>query len=128
MRRVRAWASLAGIAAAVSFGGAILFAPGVGVLVHELAGLVLLVLLGTALVAGVRLRGGDPRPVPRLAGAFIVLLIMGGLGALLAVGDLPASLSILPLGALVVLVILLADAVRVASLPSPSQARVRGPG
>ena len=59
------------------------------------------------------MRQTDPRPVPRLVGALAALIATGSLGAGLALGGLPTELSVLPLLGLVVLVLLLADSLRV---------------
>jgi hypothetical protein len=113
MRPIRDGACLASIVTALIFASVILANPKGGVLVHEVAGLLLLVLIATALASAVRVRGTEPRPVPRLVGALLALIVTGSLGAGLAVGAVPTDLSALPLLGLVALVLLLADALRV---------------
>lgn len=110
---LRLGASLAALAVAAGFAGAILAVRQPSIVLHEIAGLLLLVLVGSALTVSIKLRHSEPRPVSRLAGALGALIAVGFAGALLAIGDLPGALDGLPLVGLVVLSIFLVDSIRV---------------
>ncbi len=115
--QVRDLAATFSLGVVIVFATAILAWPGPGFILHEVAGLLLLVGILTALAAAMRRRRVEPRPVPRLAAALAVLVAVGGSGAALAIGALPRGLSALPLAGLVVLAGLLADSLRVGRPP-----------
>lgn len=113
LRIVRSWTTLAALMIVIIFAGFILALPGPDLIVHEVAGAILLVLIGTSFGAAWRMRSQEPDPASRLAAALVSLFAVGATGGLLAAGVLPAALSFLPLTGLVVLSLLLADAIRV---------------
>jgi heme A synthase len=100
------------VAVTVLFAGLVLTFPSTGVLLHEVAGALLLALLLAALALAWRDRREEPRPVPRLLGALITLIVTGSAGALLALGTLPPAADALPLVGLVVLTLILLDSLR----------------
>ncbi len=107
--------AVAAAVVAAAFAWAIrgLASPGVGL--HELAGLLLLVATGLLLVLTWRAAPELRRLLPLVVAAFATLVVMGGTGAALATGALPASYDPLPLGILVVYIALcLGIAVRAA--------------
>ncbi|MCI4324474.1 MAG: hypothetical protein L3K00_01085 [Thermoplasmata archaeon] len=110
------------LAAAVAFLAAILGLSGTGLDVHELAGTVLLVLLLPATLLAVSLRRSNPRPLPRVLAALGALVAAGVLGALLASGRLSGSAAGAPLLPLLLVLVAVADGVRVTwSGPRPSR-------
>lgn len=122
-RRARFALALGAAAVAMMFAGAVEILPDAGVALHEGAGLVLLVLalgvLGTALAGR-----GPPQPsvLALASGGLAALLVMGGVGAGLALGWLPPSLDPLPiavLGAFVLLELLVAATSRAPRIPAP---------
>jgi hypothetical protein len=86
---------------------------GSGVGVHEIAGLLLLILLGMALWAAYRVRPLDARPIVRVGVALGGLVSAGILGASLAAGSLSEDLAGLPLLPLAVVVIAAGDGLRI---------------
>jgi heme A synthase len=100
------------VAVTVLFAGLALAFPSTGVILHEVAGALLLVLLLAALALAWRDRREEPRPVPRLVGALVTLIVTGSAGALLAVGTLPSAADALPLVGLVILTLILLDSLR----------------
>ncbi|MGA7922363.1 MAG: hypothetical protein WCA77_00080 [Thermoplasmata archaeon] len=87
---------------------------------HELAGLILLVLLVLALWPAVRLQTRDPRPLTRVIVALVCLIIAAAAGGSLAIGTLPPLAEGLPLVPLTALVLDLADGIRVTlRVPEP---------
>lgn len=113
LRLVRSGSALVALLVAVGFAALIVALPNPSILLHEVAGLILLVLIATALTAAIRLRSDEPRPVGRLAAALVVLVVVGLTGAMLATGAIPPGLAALPLVGLLALGLLLADSVRV---------------
>jgi hypothetical protein len=107
---------------ALGFVGAILARIGPGVVLHEAAGGILLLWIGPAVLVAVRFRVDDPRPLPRATVALVALVVAGGLGASLATTALPPDLAGAPLVPLVVLIVAVADGVRV-SWSTPSSLR-----
>jgi peptidoglycan/LPS O-acetylase OafA/YrhL len=76
-----------------------------GIILHEIAGLVLLILLAGALWAAFKLRRIDARPVVRVCLALASLIVAGVLGAALASGattGVPAYLPLVPFALLLV--------------------------
>ena len=110
--RTRWGLTAAAVAVTVLFAGLVLTFPSTGVLLHEVAGALLLALLLAALALAWRDRREEPRPVPRLLGALITLIVTGSAGALLALGTLPPAADALPLVGLVVLTLILLDSLR----------------
>jgi len=103
---------MAALLVAVSFGIVIAVSDSFGVELHEIAGVLLLLLIVLALGAAYPRRVQEPGPVVPLVAAFATLIVMGLLGGLLALGALPDSLGYLPLVPLAVLGLLLLLAVR----------------
>jgi hypothetical protein len=104
----------------LGFIGAILENLGNGVALHEVAGLVLLVLLVLTLWSAVRLRPINPRPVPRVVVALVALVVAAATGGSLATGVLAGAWAGLPLIPLVVMLVAVADGIRVTvEFPSP---------
>ncbi|MCI4366234.1 MAG: hypothetical protein L3K08_00615 [Thermoplasmata archaeon] len=92
---------------------AILADFGPGILLHEIAGIVLLVLVLACLDAAYRLRRADLRPLIRVAVAVLLLIWAGSTGAGLALGAIGPALTGLPLLPIFLLLVVLADAARV---------------
>jgi hypothetical protein len=84
-----------------------------GVVVHEVAGLALLLLLVGGIALSARLRILDSRPVLRLGIALGALVAAGSLGAALATGALPMADAGLPIAPLAVLLASVGDAARI---------------
>jgi hypothetical protein len=85
-----------------------------GVVLHEIAGLILLVLLIGALWAAIKLRSIDARLVVRVGGAIVFLVVAAVLGAVLAAttsSGVPVGLPLVPLTLLLVATI---DGIRIA--------------
>jgi hypothetical protein len=114
------------VAAGLGFIGAIVSNPGSGVVLHEVAASILLVLLGVALAISYRLRTIDRRPMYRIGIALGALVVAAGIGASLAAkaaeGGL-AGLPLIPLGAMLASV---GDGIRV-TLNLPKTGRPGGP-
>jgi hypothetical protein len=111
-RTLRWTATGAALVVAAGFGGLIVALPEPPVLLHEVAGLLLLGLVGIADLAAYADRAQEPRPLPRLILATGVLIGMGLVGGALALGLLPASWNALPLAFLLGFGLLLADSLR----------------
>ena len=112
-RFLRDASTVAALGTLVAFVAAILLLPSAGVIVHELAAGLLLVLLAVALFAAAVLRLEQPAAVPRLGGALALLVGVAATGALLAAGAIPSSWEELPLVGLAALAMLLVDSLRV---------------
>ncbi|HTT25834.1 MAG TPA: hypothetical protein VMH90_02575 [Thermoplasmata archaeon] len=118
-RRLVGW--LAGtVGVALVAIAAILADVGPGVVVHELAGTVLLLLLVGGLDLAFRLRRADARPLVRVVIALLALVFAGATGAGLALGALGRVLDGLPLLPLAVLLLALLDAIRIARRIGPA--------
>lgn len=118
----RALLVLLGLTLAVAVGFITVIVSGFegGVEVHELAGLILLVLLGLGVWAASRLRPADGRPLWRVSVALAAVMTAAVLGGALGTGLLPLALAGLPLVPLVVVVAAAADGIRVTyALPPP---------
>ncbi len=110
--------------AATGFILAILLGLGDGDLLHEVAGLVLLVLLVLAIWSSLRLRPADPRLVRRSVTAAIALVLAGVLGASLALGSLGGDLAGLPLVPLAAVLVATSDGIRlIVRDPTPTAPR-----
>jgi hypothetical protein len=109
----------AAVGAAVAFVAAILTGVGSGVVVHEIAGVVLLVLVLGCLDAAYRIRRADHRPLGRVVVALLALLLAGATGAGLALGAVGQALAGLPLLPIAILLFALADAIRFTLAISP---------
>jgi hypothetical protein len=102
-----------------TFGGALAFIVLIvgnfedAIALHEIAGLVLLILLLGALWAAVKLRRVDTRPMVRVGMALVFLVVAGALGAILATGSASALPSGLPLVPLALLLLSVADGIRI---------------
>ncbi|MGA7847114.1 MAG: hypothetical protein WCB18_08525 [Thermoplasmata archaeon] len=92
---------------------AILRNDGSGVELHEVGGLVLLVLLLLSLAAALRLRSFGRRLRLRVVVALAALIAAGATGASLAGGVLTGALAGLPLLPLIVMLAAIADGIRV---------------
>jgi hypothetical protein len=93
--------------------------------VHEIAGAVLLGLLVAAMVWARRFRTTEPRLMRRLEVALFALIVAAAIGGSLAAGALTGLFAGLPLVPLVVLLIALADGIRVLRRPLVEDAPVR---
>jgi len=113
MRRVLLFLLALTLVAGLGFIAAIVLDLGNGIYLHEIAGLILVVLLVLALWAAYRLRATDRRPMLRVAIALIALVAAGATGASLAVGAASGALAGLPLLPLVVMLVAAADGIRV---------------
>jgi hypothetical protein len=98
----------------IIFVGVILALASPVVLLHELAALILLLLLGVGLVAAYRLRTLDRRPLTRVAVALAALVSAAIIGAELATSSVTGILASLPLVPLAVMLLSIADGIRVA--------------
>ncbi len=105
------------LATGISFIAAIVARVGNGFVLHEVAGLVLAVLLVAALGVSIRSRSHDSRPMWRVAGALVALAAAAATGASLATGALSGVLGGLPLLPLVVMLAFVTDGIRVTLLP-----------
>lgn len=105
------------LAAGIGFIAAIVAHVGNGFVLHEVAGLVLAVLLVAALGVSIRSRSHDSRPMWRVAGALVALAAAAATGASLATGALSGVLGGLPLLPLVVMLAFVTDGIRVTRLP-----------
>ncbi len=110
LRRLSTLTAGAAAVVALSFGTLVLAVTGSDIIVHETAGLLLLLLVPTSLLAASRSRPASRGPVRWRLLALIDLLVLLAFGGLLAAGLLPMDLSVLPLLALGVLVVLLGAA------------------
>jgi hypothetical protein len=121
----RAYEALAsiGVMAAGGFAAAIVTGYASGFVLHEAAGVVLLVLLAAALYLALRLRTEQPQLLGRSLLALVLLIAMGAAGASLGLGVLPGSYDVLPLVLLVGLIASMVEMVRVARVSSPAVAR-----
>jgi hypothetical protein len=84
------------------------------IVLHEIAGLILLILLAGALWTAIRLRKIDARPVVRVGGALTFLVVAAVLGAALAAGSAPGVPMGLPLLPLTLLLVTTVDGIRIA--------------
>jgi hypothetical protein len=100
-------------AATVGFIVAILAGLGSGFALHEIAGLILLVVLLLALWIATRLGPTDRRPLVRVAVALAALILAGTLGAALAGQAIGGTAAGLPLVPLTVVILACSDAIRI---------------
>jgi len=118
----RRWLSVlfgGALVTALGFMAAILAGVGPGFVLHEVAGLLLLVWVVPAVVVSLRVRSRNSRPLPRAAIAFLALVVAGALGASLATTTLPPDLAGAPLVPLIVLIVAVGDGLRVTLPPAP---------
>ncbi len=114
---------LVALAVAIGFAVAVLIVPGDPLALHESAGAILLFLLVAAVVLSARAGHGSRSLLTWAVAALAALLVMGGTGALLALGLVPLGYSFLPLLPLAALVALLAGLVGRARRPADGVAR-----
>ncbi|MCI4327275.1 MAG: hypothetical protein L3K16_06550 [Thermoplasmata archaeon] len=104
---------------ALGFMAGILAGVGPGFVLHEVAGLLLLAWLVPAVVASLRVRSSDSRPLRRAVVALVALVVAGALGASLATTTLPPDWAGAPLLPLVVLIVAAGDGLRVSRSSAP---------
>lgn len=122
-RRLTVASTVVALLVGIGLGAVILLTPSPQFGLHELAGLLLVVLLIAATIGAWASRAQDRRRPVRAVLGLAVLATMGVSGAALAVGALPASSSVLPAILLVALVGAMLETLRVSWSTAPLTGR-----
>lgn len=120
-RRVTLLATLLALAVAAVVGAAIELFPTAPLGWHEVAGLLLFLLLAAATAGAWGTRAEDARRLPRAVLAMALITGMGALGGALALGRLPLWTDHLPAVLLLGLIVALLELIRVSWKPEPTE-------